>query len=89
MIGMARLGVWIDVWLIAAAAAAVAASFRMRRAPTSEPVLPAPPARGSSREFSAERAKCRRQRRSAAAETGPNHGGRHGTAVAPVRVNVI
>lgn len=48
IIGVARLGVWIDLWLIAAAAVAVAASLRMRRAATNDAVLPAPPAPGSS-----------------------------------------
>jgi hypothetical protein len=49
IIGVARLGVWIDVWLIAAASGAVAASLRMRRATTSAAALPAPPAPGSAR----------------------------------------
>ena len=48
MIGVAFLGVWIDVWLIAAASVAVAASLRKLRAAASDAVLPAP-APGRSR----------------------------------------
>ena len=78
LVGVARLGVWIDGWLMAAAAASIAASLRMRRVATSDAVLPAP---GIFRE-EGERPQAAPV---ADAETGRNHGGRHGTAVAPVR----
>jgi len=49
VIGVARLGVRIDVWLIAAAVAAIVAAIMMRRAAPSGAGLPGRPAPGSAR----------------------------------------